>query len=100
MNLFVVIIVLREFLFIDFVFRILVFSGNLFLVKCKVVNVICMVLLFFFICEGCFDVIYKFVKDWLIDRVCYGEYEFIVDEKKGYYIFVDFCIVEFDCLKW
>ncbi|XP_068699224.1 uncharacterized protein [Montipora foliosa] len=99
MNLLAAITASREPLPIDFVSRILVPSGNSPPAKRKVVNAICTVSSLLPIREGRLDVIHKSVKDWLTDRACYGEHEFIADEKKGHHILADLCTVELDRLK-
>lgn len=54
---------------------------------------------FFFIWDGNVYVFYKLVKEWLIDKLWYGSYEFIMLEKDGYRIVGKICVIEFDKLR-
>ena len=49
--------------------------------------------------DGCLHVIHKSVKDWLTDAFCYGEHDFITDEKEGNRILASLCADELNHLK-
>ena len=41
--------------------------------------------------DGRLHIIHKSVKDWLTDKVCYGDHDFIVDEREGHCILARLC---------
>ena len=90
----------REPLPLDFVAKLLVPTRNSPLTKCKVLRAISSVSSLLPIRDGCLHVIHKSVKDWLTDSSCYGEHDFIMDEKEGYRVLANLCGVELDNLKW
>ena len=99
LNLLCVITASREPLPLDFVSKLLVPTRNSPLAKRKVLRAISSVSSLLPIHDGCLHVIHKSVKDWLTDISCYGEHEFIVEEKEGHLILANLCIVELDDLK-
>ena len=41
--------------------------------------------------NGRLHIIHKSVKDWLTDKFCYGDHDFIVDEREGHCILARLC---------
>ena len=99
LNLLCVITASREPLPLDFVSKLLVPTRNSPLAKRKVLRAISSVSSLLSIRDGCLHVIHKSVKDWLTDISCYGEHDFIMDEKEGHLILANLCTVELDNLK-
>ena len=42
--------------------------------------------------DGRLHIIHKSVKDWLTDKSCYGDHDFIVDEREGHCILARLCV--------
>ena len=99
LNLLCAITASREPLPIDFVAKLLVPTENSPLAKRKVLTAISSVSSLLPIRDGCLHVIHKSVKDWLTDSSCYGEHDFIMDEKEGHRILANLCSGELDDLK-
>ena len=89
----------REPLPVGFVSKVLVPSGNSPVARRKVLKAIGSVSSLLPIRDGCLNVIHKSVKDWLANTSCYGEHEFIMDEKEGHRILASLCSDELDNLK-
>ena len=89
----------REPLPIAFVSKLLVPNSNSPLARRKVLEAIGSVSSLLPIRDGCLHVIHKSVKDWLTDTSCYGEHDFIMDEKEGHRILASVCTDELDDLK-
>ena len=89
----------REPLPLEFVSKLLVPTRNSPLAQRKVLRAISSVSSLLPIRDGCLHVIHKSVKDWLTDSSCYGEHDFIMDEKEGHRILANLCTVELDDLK-
>ncbi|KAL9961940.1 hypothetical protein ACROYT_G030984 [Oculina patagonica] len=49
--------------------------------------------------DGRLHIFHKSVKDWLTDASCYGQHEFIVDQKEGCQVLSQLCETEFDVMK-
>ncbi|XP_068693555.1 uncharacterized protein [Montipora foliosa] len=49
--------------------------------------------------DGRLHIIHKSVKDWLTDKVCYGDHDFIVDEREGHCILARLCATVLDDVK-
>ena len=99
LNLLCAITASREPLPLDFVSKLLVPSRSSPLAKRKVLRAISSVSSLLPIRDGCLQIIHKSVKDWLTDSSCFGEHDFIMDEKEGYRILADLCSGELDDLK-
>lgn len=94
-----VLVVVRELLLLSFVVE-LMFLGIVFLVDSwRLSKVILFILVLLFIWNGCIYFFYKLVRDWLIDKVIYGKYDFFVEEKEGYCIFFRVCVEDVDEVK-
>ena len=89
----------REPLPVGFVSKVLVPESNSPLSRRKVLKAINSVSSLLPICDNCLHVIHKSVKDWLTDVSCYGQHEFIMDEKEGHVILAELCSNELDNLK-
>ena len=89
----------REPLPVGFLSKLLVPNASSVLGKRKVLKAISSVSSLLPIREGCLHVIHKSVKDWLTDTSCYGEHDFIMDEKEGHCILASLCTDELDHLK-
>ena len=89
----------REPLPLDFVSKLLVPTRNSPLAKRKVLRAISSVSSLLPIRDGCLHVIHKSVIDWMTDSSCYGEHDFIMDEKEGHRILANLCSGELDDLK-
>ena len=89
----------REPLPIGFVSKVLVPSANSPVARRKVLKAIGSVSSLLPVCGGCLHIIHKSVKDWLTDASCYGEHNFITDEKEGHRILASLCSEELDSLK-
>ena len=89
----------REPLPIAFVSKLLVPNSNSPLARRKVLEAIGSVSSLLPIRDGCLHVIHKSVKDWLTDTSCYGEHDFIMDEKEGHRILASVCTDELNDLK-
>ena len=89
----------REPLPLDFVSKLLVPTRNSPLAKRKVLRAISSVSSLLPIRDGCLHVIHKSVIDWMTDSSCYGEHDFIMDEKEGHRILANLCRGELDDLK-
>ena len=86
---------------IDFVTKLLMPSRKSTVpIKRKVLKAISSVSSLLPIRDGCLHVIHKSVKDWLTDSSCYGEHDYIMEEKEGHRILADLCIDELDHVKW
>ena len=99
LNLLCAITTSRDPLPLDFVSKLLVPTRNSPLEKRKVLTAISSVSSLLPIRDGCLHVIHKSVKDWLTDSSCYGEHDFIMDEKHGHRILANLCCGELDDLK-
>ena len=99
LNLLCAITASREPLPLDFISKLLVPTRNSPLEKRKVLRALSSVSSLLPIRDGCLHVIHKSVKDWLTDSSCYGEHDFIMDEKEGHRILANLCTVELDDLK-
>ena len=99
LNLLCAITASREPLPLEFVSKLLVPTRNSPLAQRKVLRAISSVSSLLPIRDGCLHVIHKSVKDWLTDSSCYGEHDFIMDEKEGHRILANLCTVELDDLK-
>ena len=89
----------REPLPIDFVSKVLVPNANSPVARRKVLKAIGSVSSLLPIRDGCLHVIHKSVKDWLTDTSCYGEHDFIMEEKEGHRILASLCSDELHNLK-
>ena len=89
----------REPLPVDFVSKVLVPSANSPVARRKVLKAIGSVSSLLPVRGGCLHVIHKSVKDWLTDTSCFGEHDFIIDEKEGHRILSSLCSEELDNLK-
>ena len=89
----------REPLPVGFVSKVLVPGINSPLARRKVLKALASVSALLPICDERLHVIHKSVKDWLTDTSCYGEHEFIVEEKYGHQILEELCIDELVGLK-
>ena len=89
----------REPLPIDFVSKVLELSADSPVERRKVLKAIGSVSSLLPVRDGCLHVIHKSVKDWLVDTSCYGEHDFIMDEKEGHRILSSLCSNELDNLK-
>ena len=49
--------------------------------------------------DGCLHFIHKSVKDWLTDKSCYGEHDFVVDVSEGHCILAGLCSEVLDEVK-
>ncbi len=99
MNLLCAVTASQEPLPVGFVSKVLVPSANSSGAKRKVLKAIGSVSSLLPVRAGCLHVIHKSVKDWLTDTSCYGEHDFIVDEKEGHRILLRLCKDELDELK-
>ena len=99
LNLLCAITASREPLPLDFVSKLLVPTRNSTLAKRKVITAISSVSSLLPIRDGCLHVIHKSVIDWMTDSSCYGEHDFIMDEKEGNRILANLCTGELDDLK-
>ena len=89
----------REPLPIDFVSKILVPSADSPVKRRKIRNAVSSVSSLLPIRDECLHVFHKSVKDWLTDSLCYGEHDFLMDEKDGHRILASLCSDELDNLK-
>ena len=89
----------RDPLPVDFVSKVLVPSANSPVARRKVLKAIGSVSSLLPVRDGCLHVIHKSVKDWLVDTSCFGEHDFIMDEKEGHRILSSLCSNEFHNLK-
>ena len=89
----------REPLPLGFVSKVLIPSSNPSLARRNTLKALSSVTALLPIREDCLHVIHKSVEDWLTDVSCYGEHEFIVDEKEGHRILAALCIDELENLK-
>ena len=89
----------REPLPIDFVSKVLELSADSPVERRKVLKAIGSVSSLLPVRDGCLHVIHKSVKDWLVDTSCYGEHDFIMDEKDCHRILSSLCSNELDNLK-
>lgn len=90
--------VVKEFLLFGFIFK--MFQFCVIFLYWKVNKVIFCIFIFLLVIDGCIYIFYKFVKDWFIDIIIYGYYEFIVVRDEGSQIFLRFCEIEFNDLKY
>ena len=89
----------REPLPVDFISKVLVPSANSPVAGRKVLKAIGSVSSLLPVRDGCLHVIHMSVKDWLTDTSCFGEHDFIIDEKEGHRILSSLCSNELDNLK-
>ena len=89
----------REPLPIDFVSSLLLPSEDSPLAKRRILRTLGTVSSLLPIRNGCLHVIHKSVEDWLTDSSCYGEHDFIMEEKQGHRILASLCTAELDDLK-
>ena len=99
LNLLCAVTVSREPLPVGFVAQVLVPSANSPVARRKVLKAIGSVSSLLPVRGGCLHVVHKSVKDWLVDTSCFGEHDFIIDEKEGHRILSSLCSNEFDNLK-
>ena len=99
LNLLSALIASREPMPIDFVAKLLGPNASSPLGRRKVLKAISSVSSLLPIRDGCLHVIHKSVKDWLTDASCYGEHDFLMDEKEGHRILASLCADELDHLK-
>ena len=99
LNLLCAITASREPLPLDFVSKLLVPTRNSPLAKRKVLTAISSVSSLLPIRDGCLHVIHKSVIDWMTDSSCYGQHDFVMDEKEGNRILANLCTGELDDLK-
>ena len=99
LNLLSAVIASREPMLIDFVSKLLGPNASSPLARRKVLKAISSVSSLLPIRDGCLHVIHKSVKDWLTDASCYGEHDFLMDEKEGHRILASLCADELDHLK-
>ena len=84
---------------LDFVSKLLLPTRNSPLAKRKVLKAISSVSSLLPIRDGSLHVIHKSVTDWMTDSSCYGEHDFIMDEKEGNRILANLCTGELGDLK-
>ena len=89
----------REPLPVDFVSKILVPSADSPVERRQVRNAISSVSSLLPVRNECVHVFHKSVKDWLTSTSCYGDHDFITDEKEGHRILASLCSDELDNLK-
>ena len=89
----------REPLPIDFVSSLLLPSEDSPLAKRRILRALGTVSSLLPIRNGCLHMIHKSVEDWLTDSSCYGEHDFIMEEKQGHRILASLCTAELDDLK-
>ena len=89
----------REPLPVGFVSKVLVPGTDSPLTRRKVLRVLGSVSALLPIRDDCLHVIHKSVKDWLTDRSCYGEHEFIMNENEGHRLLADLCTKELENVK-
>ena len=89
----------REPLPMVFVSKVLVPGTDSLLTKRKVLRALDSVSALLPIRDDCVHVIHKSVKDWLTDISCYGEHEFIMDEKEGHRLLAYLCTKELENVK-
>ena len=89
----------REPLPIDLVSKVLLPSTDSPSARRKVLKALSSVSSLLPIRNGCLHVIHKSVKDWLTDRSCYGEHDFLMDEEVGHRLLGNLCAQELDDLK-
>ena len=88
----------REPLPIDFVSQVLVAGTNSMAPRRKVLKAIRSVSSLLPVRGDRLHVFHKSVKDWLTDECCYGEHDFVVDEKEGHRILAELCTDELDII--
>ena len=88
----------REPLPIDFVSQVLVAGTNSMAPRRKVLKAIRSVSSLLPVRGDRLHVFHKSVKDWLTDECCYGEHDFIVEEKEGDRILAKLCTDEMDII--
>ncbi|XP_015769708.1 PREDICTED: uncharacterized protein LOC107348197 isoform X2 [Acropora digitifera] len=89
----------REPLPIDLVSKVLLPGSDSPIAKRKVLKALSSVSSLLPIRSECLHVIHKSVKDWLTDTSCYGEHDFLMDEKVGHELLGKLCAQELDNLK-
>ncbi|KAK2550475.1 hypothetical protein P5673_028839 [Acropora cervicornis] len=89
----------REPLPIDLVSKVLLPSTDSPFARRKVLKALSSVSSLLPIRSGCLHVIHKSVKDWLTDKSCYGEHDFLMDEEVGHELLGKLCAQELDDLK-
>ena len=89
----------REPMPIDFVSSLLLPSEDSPLTKRRILRALGTVSSLLPIRNGCLHVIHKSVEDWLTGSSCYGEHDFIMEEKQGHRILASLCTAELDDLK-
>ena len=89
----------REPLPIDFVSSLLLPSEDSPLAKRRILRALGTVSSLLPIRNDGLHVIHKSVEDWLTDSSCYGEHDFIMEEKQGHRILASLCTAELDDLK-
>ena len=99
LNLLCAITASREPLPLDFVSKLLVPTRSSPLANRKVLTAISSVSSLLPIRDGSLGLIHKSVIDWMTDSSCYGQHDFIMDEKEGNRILANLCTGELDDLK-
>ena len=89
----------REPLPIDLVSKVLLPGSDSPIAKRKVLKALSSVSSLLPIRSECLHLIHKSVKDWLTDTSCYGEHDFLMDEKVGHELLGKLCAQELDNLK-
>ena len=97
LNLLSVVTASREPLPLDFVSQVLVPGTNSMAARRKVLKAISSVSSLLPVRGDRLHVFHKSVKDWLTDE-CYGEHDFIVDEKEGHRLLAERCTDEMDII--
>ena len=84
---------------VAFVSRMLNPNGKSFKVQRKVKKAIACISTLLPVRSDRLHFFHKSVKDWLTSSSCYGDHDFIVDEKEGHEILFNLCITELDNIK-
>jgi len=89
----------REPLPLGFVSKLLLPGKSTSLVQRKVNSAIACVSALLPVEDECIHFFHKSVKDWLIDKLNYGQHQFSVDKKEGHQVLSKLCIDELDNVK-